>query len=131
MTDPDIPAGTRSLLRQLEGWSTQVRHATGHCQFNALSEDTNGEGRRHRVSVIEAVDSVLVRARHVDGRALVALWMRRATRKGWTLDLAWRARHSDDLAPQQITARQLTAYVTAPDVRSALVALEAPRRSAA
>lgn len=113
----DMPASAKSLLRQLEGWSTLVTHATGPCEFGGLSEDTDGEGKRHRVSVTEDVDSVLLRGAHVDGRAFVALWVRRpgetpaGRRKGWTLDLAWRGKRPDEHTPKQITATELKAYV--------------------
>lgn len=117
-----IPTAAQTLLRKLEGWSTKTTHGTGACEFGSLSRDTDGNGKRHRIAVVENVESVLVRACHVDGRALVALWMCRESRKGWSLDLAWRGRHADDLAPQQITARQLTAYASAPDVSTALAA---------
>ena len=65
---------------------------------------------------------MLVRARHVDGRALVAIWARRASRKGWALDMAWRGRHAGEWTPRRLTATQLRAYVGAPDVRTALAA---------
>jgi len=116
------PRAAAVLLRKLDGWSTQLRTATGQCAFGTLSADTDGNGKRHRVEVLETVDSVLIRARHVDGRALVALWIRRRRAPGWTLDLAWRARHHGELAPRPITARQLTAYAGAPDPESALAA---------
>lgn len=120
MTDSDTPTAARSLLRKLDGWSTQLCHGSGSLEFGGLSVETDGNGKRKRISYFETVDSVLVRARHVDGRALVALWIRRAGQKGWKLDLAWRARHVGELAPREIKARQLTAYATAPDVASAL-----------
>jgi len=62
------PRAAAVLLRKLDGWSTQLRTATGQCAFGTLSADTDGNGKRHRVEVLETVDSVLIRARHVDGR---------------------------------------------------------------
>lgn len=114
MTDPELPTAARSLLRQLEDWSVKASCASGELEFGSLSEETDGNGKKHRVAVVEAVDSVLVRARHLDGRAIVALWVRRASRKGWTLDLAWRGRHADELTPKQMTATELKAYVSTP-----------------
>lgn len=117
MPNPDTPTAARTLLRQLEDWSVKTTHATGPCEFGGLSEDTDGEGKRHRVSNVEDVDSVLLRATHVDGRAFVALWIRRpgttptGKHKGWSLDLAWRGRRPDELTPKQITATELKAYV--------------------
>lgn len=111
MTAPELPPAARTLLRQLDDWSTHVTCASGELEFNALSEDTDGEGKRRRILVLEPVDSVLLRGAHVDGRALVALWIRRATRAGWKLDLAWRGRRADEFTPKQITATELKAYV--------------------
>lgn len=81
MTAPAIPSAAKTLIKKLEGavhsWSTKITHATGPCEFGGLSEETDGEGKRHRVSVTEQVDSCLIQACHVDGRAFVALWVRR------------------------------------------------------
>jgi hypothetical protein len=79
---PDLPAAARTLLKQLgelvPAWSINgPRHATGPCVFGGLSEETDGEGKRKRTQTVEQVDSVLIRAYHADGRALVALWVRR------------------------------------------------------
>lgn len=109
----DVPRAATALLAKLEAWSVFERAARGPCEFGGLSEETNGEGKRHRVTVVEDVDSYLVRARHVDGRAFVAVWVRRSG-KGWTLDTAWRGRRRDEHAPKQVTATQLRAYVVAP-----------------
>jgi hypothetical protein len=110
---PELPAAARTLLRQLDGWSTKVTHATGPCAFGGLSEGTDGNGKRRRIEVVETVESVVVRAAYVDGRALVALWIRRPG-KGWKLDLAWRGRHPGDHTPRPLTATELKAYVAGP-----------------
>jgi hypothetical protein len=122
---PDAPKAATALVRRLVGWSTALVHGSGQLAFGGLSEDTDGEGKRHRVSSIEDVDSVLVRARHVDGRALVALWIRRPG-ASWKFDFAWRARHVGESAPSPINSRQLTAYATALDAHQALRALDQP-----
>jgi hypothetical protein len=109
--DMGLPTAARSLLRKLDGWKTFTRPAAGQLEFGSLSVDTDGNGKRHRISLVENVDSVLIRARHTDGRALVAVWIRRESRKGWTLDMAWRGRRADEYAPRQVTARELAAYV--------------------
>lgn len=124
MTAADVPATAAALLRQLDDWSIQgPTLASGPCTFTGLSEAEDGNGKRKRVEVIEQVDSVLIRACHVDGRALVALWVHRPGRRGWTLDLAWRARHPGEHVPRRITATQLKAYVGAPDAATALLAV--------
>lgn len=130
--DRDTAPAARSLLRALSGhWLGWSSHSRGQLEFGGLSEETDGEGRRHRIEVIDDVDSVLVRGRHVDGRAVVALWIRRHG-CGWTLDMAWRGRHDGELAPKRLIARQLAAYVAAADPPAALVAAAelAPKASA-
>ena len=127
LTAADVPAAARTLHRRLieAGWSIAgPRHGSGAWAYSALSETEDGNGKRKRTELVEDVESVLVRARHVDGRALVALWVRRASRKGWSLDLAWRGRHPDEHTPRPITATQLRAYAAAPDHRTALAAAE-------
>jgi len=90
-----------------------VRCARGQLEFGSLSEDTDGNGKRHRVEVIDDVDSVLIRARHSDGRAAVALWIRRHE-QGWSLDMAWRGRAPGELAPKRLTARELGVFIAEP-----------------
>lgn len=128
MGTPDLPSAANALLRQLRelvpAWSIDgPRFATGPCAFGGLSEETDGEGKRRRIAVIEQVDSVLVRACHVDGRAIVALWVRRPTKRGWTLDMAWRGRAAHEHTPHRLTATALKAYVAAPDHAAALAAV--------
>ena len=129
MTAPDTPTAARTLLKQLEGWSVAgPTYASGPCTFTAYGEP-RGDGTRPRLAVTEVVDSVMVRACHVDGRALVALWIHRhgnLTPKGakrWALDMAWRARHPSEHVPRRITETQLKAYVAAPDHAAALAAV--------
>lgn len=112
-----IPTAAKTLLKKLDDWSVETTCASGELEFGGLSEDTDGDGKRHRVSVLDAVESVLVRARHVDGRAIVALYVHRvgdltpAGGRKWKLDMAWRGRHLDEHAPHQLTATELAAYV--------------------
>jgi hypothetical protein len=111
MTTADIPTAAKTLLKKLDDWSVQTHQGSGEVEFGGLSEETDGEGKRHRISAMETVDSYLVRATHIDGRAFVAIWMRRATRKGWSLDTCWRGRALHEHAPKQLTATELKAYV--------------------
>jgi len=108
-----IPRAATALIAQFDGWTHDTTHATGPYIFGGLSEDADGEGKRHRVEVTEDVDSVCLRARHVDdGRRLVAVWIKR---KAWSLDVAfrwsWPWEHG---IPLKVTATELTAYVTDP-----------------
>lgn len=154
----DLPAGVRGLLNKLApGWRYTVTHAVGPCEFGGLSEDTDGEGKRSRVTVIEQVDSIGVRLCHpASGRGAAALWIRRpgymgdgklgvrwwkATtvkagtrppllmladpsavalvsvllrwrRRPYAPEMAWRGRHPDEYAPQQLSITDLGTYVS-------------------
>lgn len=128
MTAPDTPKAATALLSRMVGWSTELKHGAGPVQFGGLSEETDGDGKRHRVSVTETVDMTLVRGMNVDGRAVIAFWIRRPGGR-WEFDFALRGRHLGEYVPRVLKVRQLTAYVTAPDAHSALRALEpAPNR---
>lgn len=126
MSTPETPRAATALLRQVQDWPmVQVNHARGQLEFGGLSETEDGNGKRKRIELIETVDSVVVRAMHADGRAVVALWMRRIDRGGWSLDMAFRGRLGGELAPKRLSARQLTAFVAAPDPEAALAAAAA------
>lgn len=112
-TEPPIPTAVKTLLAQLGDWQHTVSHATGPATFGGLSEETDGEGKRHQIEVVEQVASVCLRACHPDGRAFVALWLQRPSTGRWSLDLAFRARHHGEPAPQRLKATELTAYVAA------------------
>lgn len=118
----DVPRAASVLLRRLEGWRAELRHGQGATEFGHLDWVN---GKRRRVVVTAEVDSVSVRARHPDGRRFFAIWLRRHGHKGWSMDDAWRIRHRDELAPVRLTARQVGAYVDAPDLDTALEASEA------
>lgn len=116
------PPAARALLAQLTDWSVHQHASTGTVEFNGLSEETDGEGKRKRVTSEVPVDSFLVRAAHVDGRAFVAVWLARRDRPtksgkpSWSLDTCWRGRRFDELAPKPITAKELKVYVALKDV---------------
>lgn len=89
----DLPAGVRGLLNKCSpGWSYRVTYATGLCEFGGLSTETDGEGKRKRVTVVEDVDSIGVRLCHAaTGRGAVALWVRRPGYVGdGKLGVRWR-----------------------------------------
>ena len=76
-----LPRGATMLLNKAaDPWTYRVAHVTTEAAFTALSEDEDGDGHRHRIEVTETVDSIGVRFDHPDGRAAVAVWVRRA---GW------------------------------------------------
>jgi hypothetical protein len=78
----DLPAGVTAVVNKAgDGWTHRVQVKTGvPVEFSVLGEE-DGEGVRHREARIESTDSIGVRFSHPDGRAAVALWVRR---EGWT-----------------------------------------------
>jgi hypothetical protein len=127
VTDPETPRAAGALAKKLEldpDWRVRVIPGHGGTEFGGLSEDTNGEGKRHRVSEYIEVDSVSVRAQHTDGRALVAVWIKRADEQKWTFDLAFRGRDvaTDEGVPRRLNSRQLNAYAIAGCPADALAA---------
>ncbi len=111
---PALPRATQTLIARLDGWVHTIEHAHGPCEFGGLSETTDGDGKRSRITITEQVDSICVRGDHHEGRAFVALWIRRPSGKGWTLETAWRGAWPWEPAPKQLTATELTAYVVDP-----------------
>jgi hypothetical protein len=110
--DTPPPRAVVTLMSKLADWDAELSRAVGPCEFNALSEETDGEGRHSKITVTEDVDSVCVRAAHEPtGRALVALWIRRPSRKSWTLETAWRGAWPWEPTPTELTATELAAYV--------------------
>lgn len=96
------------------GWTYRLTRARGPLDVTALSDTTDGNGKRNRVTRTETVDSIVARGQHTEhGRAVVALWVHREGR--WTLDCAWRGRHDDEQTPVQLTATELKAYVAQAD----------------
>src|SRR4051812_44866925 len=73
----EVPAAVELLVDLCGGpdWRRVTTWAHGPIVVGAMSEETDGEGKRHRVEQIKLVTSVCVRARHTDGRAIVALYV--------------------------------------------------------
>lgn len=106
----ELPPAARSLLRKLEGWRTDLQFDTFACPFGGLSPEPDGNGKRKRITTVETVDGVLLRAMHADRRAVIVFWLRRPG-SGWKFDFALRDRHADEYAPRPINSRELAAYV--------------------
>lgn len=124
MTDLDIPPAARSLLRKLEDWRTDLQFDTFQTPFGGLSPEPDGNGKRKRISTVETVDGVLLRAMHSDRRAVIVFWLRRPG-ANWKFDFALRARHPHEYSPRPVNTRQLNAYVIAADADSGLAASNA------
>lgn len=125
------PSGATSLARKLgPGWRVFTHAGTGTCEYGGRSEDTDGNGKTHLISVTEPVESYLVRAHNDDGRAFVAVWLSRTLRptksggKSWSMDMAWRGRHQDEHTPTQLAAGELNAYLEGQSAEDALNAVQ-------
>lgn len=119
--NPSLPSALKTLTRKFaDGWTHHVTGPrTGTLVVGGLSEETDGEGRRHRIEREVSVSSYMLKGCHAaTGRALVAVWVHRhgeLTKKGalsWALDLAYRGRHDGEHTPQALTAQQLAAYAS-------------------
>lgn len=116
---PSLPSALTSLKRKLAvGWNPTITGPrNGHVTIGGLSEDTDGEGKRRRITREVPVTSYALKATHcATGRAFVAVWVHRDgddTAKGkprWSLDLAVRGRHEGEHAPRHLSASELAAY---------------------
>lgn len=97
------------------GWRHQVIYGTGEMTFGGLSEETDGDGKRTRVSSVETVESVSVRGCHTGGRSMAAVWVKRIG-QNWKYDMGWTwtRRASDGLPaviPQRAKSTELSDYV--------------------
>lgn len=109
-----LPRGATMLLNKAaDPWTYRVRHVTTEAAFTGLSEDEDGDGHRHRIEVTETVDSIGVRFDHPDGRAAVAVWVRRAGTKSYKFTVGVRGRHEAEYTPVELNARDLGAYLAA------------------
>ena len=110
----DLPAGPKMLLNKAaDPWTHRVRHVTTEAEFGGLSEDEDGDGHKHKIVVRETVDSIGVRFDHPDGRAAVAVWVRRAGTKSYKFTVGVRGRHPAEYTPVELNARDLGAYLAA------------------
>jgi hypothetical protein len=111
MSPDKAPRGVTTLLNKAgAGWTHRVRHMTADVVFRVLSDEEDNDGHRRYKSVTEVVDSIGVRFDHPDGRAAVALWMRREG-KSFAFAGAQRGRHSGENVPVTLNATELGAYL--------------------
>lgn len=127
MTDPDLPRTAKALVKKLDGWSVRAVWGTG-----ARTVKTRGlvNNRPGLVETQVAVESVSIRAGHVDTRWFVACWVKVGGDGKWAFDGAWRRWHGHDWPqglPVALNATQVRAYVIASDVASAVAACTAPK----
>lgn len=133
MPERPHPRAVKIMVNKLVGWSHEVVYGAGEATYKRRAL-VDGKGRL--VAEVLPVESVSVRARHVDGRSFFAVWLRKDGDKSWAFDDAWRTWHAreDHGMPQRLNATQAGAYAGAHDVASALAAvaeLKTETRSAA
>src|SRR5690606_28316056 len=95
-TDLSLPSALTSLRRKLAiGWTSHVTGPTaGELVGGGLSEDTDGAGKRRRITKHVPVTSYALKACHAaTGRAFVAVWAHRhgdltkAGKPRWSLEI--------------------------------------------
>lgn len=132
-TDLSLPSALTSLRRKLAiGWTSHVTGPTaGELVGGGLSEDTDGAGKRRRITKHVPVTSYALKACHAaTGRAFVAVWAHRhgdltkAGKPRWSLEIAARGRHEGEHTPQHMTSQQLAAYAASRTVEEYLAALD-------
>lgn len=130
MNATEIPGAAKALLKKLDGWSVESYAGTGPCEFGGLSEETDGEGKSHRITYTEVVESFGIYAVHADHRVFVVVWIRRpgyydvkkkdgtveSKRNGWSHNQAWRREYvaGGGYHPKRMTATELKAYIEPP-----------------
>src|SRR5690606_27026260 len=118
-TDLSLPRTLTSLQRKLTIGLTS--HDTGPTAGEPtggdLTQDTDGAGKRRRITKHVPVTSYALKACHAaTGRAFVAVWAHRhgdltkAGKPRWSLEIAARGRHEGEHTPQHMTSQQLAAY---------------------
>lgn len=122
-----VPRAAALLAKKLAldpGWTVRVVPGHGQAEYGSLSEERDGNGKRHRVSELVEVESVSVRARHADGRALWSVWVKKADEATYKFDAAMRGRDvtAERDVPRPLNSRQLNAYASAPDHSAAIAA---------
>lgn len=111
----EIPRAAASLAKKLDldaGWTYRFIPGRGLAERGSLSDERNEKGSRHRVQEMVEVNSLSIRARHADGRFLVAVWIRWADETRWTMNLAMRGPDlaSGEMMPIELAAREAVAY---------------------
>ncbi len=89
----EIPAGARNLAARCDdSWVVRITYGADVSTYGGLSEETDGEGKRHRIVRQELTESIAVRLAHPEtGVRAVATWARRPD-CSWAADIAavWR-----------------------------------------
>jgi hypothetical protein len=123
----DLPRAAAALAKKLDldpGWAYKLVPGQGLAERGSLSDERNERRSRHRIQELVEVHSLSVRARHADGRNLIAVWVRWADETGWKMNLGMHLTPGFGIGvPVEIAARAVTAYATAPDLASALEAI--------
>jgi hypothetical protein len=129
-TDRELPRSANALSKKLDGWSHKAVWGIGARTVKVKGLVGNRPGM---TETQVSVESVSVRAGHVDGRWFVACWVKLEHEGKWKFDGAWRKWHGHDWPvglPVELNSTQVNAYASASDVAGALAAI-APRAQVA
>lgn len=111
-----LPIGVSGVVKALgAGWTHTITHGEGVVAAQTFGPP-RGDGTRPKLAIDAPCESIALRARHADGRAVAAVWCCRTdkAKRSWSMDTAWRGRHLDDPdehAPRELTITELKAYV--------------------
>jgi hypothetical protein len=108
-----LPRGVTMVLNAARPpWTSRVTTVDAYpVDLSALSEEEDGDGKRHREQRTELVDSIGVRLDHPDGRAAIALWWRREGQDAYAFVGAQRGRHADENVPVTLNSTELRKYL--------------------
>lgn len=118
---PPLPAGLRTARNRFgDDWTVHTTHGTGTTQVTTRGEQRS-DGTRPNVALDVPCQSIALRGRHPDRRAVAALWVRRLDPDGdgkpraWAFTSAWRWTVGDHgrpvTWPVQLNATELGAHV--------------------
>ena len=132
MTDQDreLPRSAKSLVKKLEGWSWKAVWGAGERTVKVKGLVNNRPGL---IETRVAVESVSVRAGHVDTRWFVACWVK-VGEDTWKFDGAWRRWHDRDWPvglPVALNSREVNTYAGSSSLPHALAAIVELRGAAA
>lgn len=139
-TTPTAPASAHPapvgalLAALLPGWTTDVTHARGTLDKGVRADQPDARGKRPTITTTLHVESIALRARHTDGRAIAAVWAREVGArtptgrpKTYSYALGWRGRHPGEDTPTALAAGEVAPYLHAADPAAALHAVEQVR----
>lgn len=108
----NTPAALFGARAEAAGWAVEYRYARGPLAKRTRPDEPNEHGKYALVTTITVVDTIGVRARHPDGRAVVAWWI--GSEDSWGFGEGWAA--SPRRNARALGKNDLTAYLTDEEV---------------